>query len=157
MKSIYRFVLVFLFLIGLVILLNFTPQLSRKINNDENKVSKVYQSTIKESVKITNQEVAICVVACGDRLDESLTMLKSALVFTNRPLKFIIITEEDLIIAFEEKLSDWKYKTNKTFNYVVRPVEFPEKSDVFMWKKLFKPCAAQRLFLPVSIIIIINK
>ncbi|KAL7302747.1 hypothetical protein TKK_0004794 [Trichogramma kaykai] len=94
-------------------------------------------------------EVVICVVACGnDRLDESLTMLKSALVFTKRPLKFLVISDYGLIPAFHEKLTEWKQIANKTFDFIVRPVTFPENTDVNMWRKLFKPCAAQRLFLP---------
>ncbi|KAK0094756.1 hypothetical protein PV326_010080 [Microctonus aethiopoides] len=148
MKSTYRFVIVVVLVAGLVIILNFTPQLSKRIHNVREETDLSFSPVVEESSKINAQEVAICVVVCGDRLDESLTMLKSALVFSKRPLKFIIITEENLIIAFEEKLSDWKVKVNKTFTYTVRPIKFPVKTDVFMWKKLFKPCAAQRLFLP---------
>lgn len=50
-------------------------------------------------------EVVLAVVACGDRLDETLVMLKSALVFTQAPLRFIIFAEDDLIESFSEKVT----------------------------------------------------
>lgn len=115
------------------------------------------KSTIVFEKKIQeNEEVVICVVACGDRLEESLTMMKSALIFTKRTLRFIVISDNNLIQAFTEKLSDWQEFYNKTFKFVVRPVEFPVGDNV-IWRKLFKPCAAQRLFLPVSKNIFISK
>ena len=51
------------------------------------------------------EEVVLAVVACGDRLDETLVMLKSALVFTQAPLRFIVFAEEDLIESFSEKVN----------------------------------------------------
>lgn len=165
MKSIYRFIIIFISIIGIIIILNILSQSSN--SNDKNNEYSVTSIILnhrdphargrlkKESMEIINQEVTICVVVCGDRLDESLTMFKSALVFTKRPLKLIVIAEDDLIVAFDEKLSEWKYLTNNSFTFVLRPIQFPNNSDVSMWKRLFKPCAAQRLFLPV--IIIINK
>ena len=121
---------------------------------------RIYGIKTKEGTTLTGSKifieknvfgkVVICVVACGDRLEESLMMLKSALIFSKRPLRFIVISDHNLIQAFSEKLSDWKELYNQTFEFVVRPVEFPEDDNVVMWRKLFKPCAAQRLFLPVS-------
>ncbi|XP_008548664.1 glucoside xylosyltransferase 1 [Microplitis demolitor] len=158
MKSIYRFIIIFISIIGIIIILNILSQSSN--SNDKNNEYSVTSIILnhrdphargrlkKESMEIINQEVTICVVVCGDRLDESLTMFKSALVFTKRPLKLIVIAEDDLIVAFDEKLSEWKYLTNNSFTFVLRPIQFPNNSDVSMWKRLFKPCAAQRLFLP---------
>jgi UDP-xylose:glucoside alpha-1,3-xylosyltransferase len=48
-------------------------------------------------------EVVLAVVACGDRLDETLVMLKSALVFTQAPLRFIIFAEDDLSLKASQK------------------------------------------------------
>lgn len=142
MKSIYRVFCLCLGFVALLILFS------------------IYDTRTEEGItlsrsKIVNEktvsgEVVICVVACGDRLEESLTMLKSALIFTKRPLRFIVISDLNLMKAFSEKLTDWKEIYNKTFDFVVRPVEFPEEDKIVMWRKLFKPCAAQRLFLPVS-------
>lgn len=99
--------------------------------------------------RLRDEKVFICVVVCGDRVDESLTMIKSALVFSRRTLHFIVIADPPLMPAFEEKLSDWKELTNDTkMDYTIKPISFPHKSDT-VWRKLFKPCAAQRLFLPV--------
>lgn len=154
MKSIYRFIIVFLLLITILIFLFTKNQLSNSVNKLINeKLIISTTTTIKIPLKQLEKDktVTICVVVCGERKDEALTMLKSALIFTHVPLEFIVITEDDLIIDFDEKLTDWKYKTNKTFTYTIKPIKFPDQSDVIMWKKLFKPCAAQRLFLPVNI------
>lgn len=46
----------------------------------------------------------VVVVACGDRLQETLTMIKSAVMFTRTDVMFIVITEDALIDSFEEKV-----------------------------------------------------
>lgn len=51
-------------------------------------------------------EIVIAVVACGERLQETLNMLKSAIIFNieRMPLKFVIVTEQNLITSFKEKV-----------------------------------------------------
>lgn len=139
MKSIYRAICLCLVFVTLLILLRIYDIRARP-STTFSKSTPVFEKRIQE-------DVVICVVACGDRLEESLTMMKSALIFSKRSLRFIVISDNNLIQAFTEKLSDWKEFYNKTFEFVVRPVEFPVGDNV-MWRKLFKPCAAQRLFLP---------
>lgn len=155
MKSVYKLFLLCLILAALIILLNVTTNFSGKLY-DQAVVGKEQRLTHRRrylgpGATSTTNEVTICVVVCGDRLHEALTMLKSALVFANRPLQFVILAEHNLLPAFSEKLSEWRLISNKTFDFLVRPITFPEGSDAAMWKKLFKPCAAQRLFLPVRI------
>lgn len=152
MKSAYRLVALCLAFAGLILLFNFTSNSSNKLPDSKSVKTHDDSSSKPNSASpiSSNEKVVICVVACGDRLDESLTMLKSALVFTKRELEFVVISDNNLIPAFNKKLTEWSLISNKTFTFVVRPVTFPARSDVNMWKKLFKPCAAQRLFLPVS-------
>lgn len=45
------------------------------------------------------------------------------------------------------QLDGWARLQN--FNYTLYPITFPPENAA-EWKKLFKPCASQRLFLPVS-------
>ena len=47
----------------------------------------------------------LAVVACGDRLEETLIMLKSAVLFSNRRLCFHIFAEDSLKPEFEKKVS----------------------------------------------------
>lgn len=149
MKSLYKLFFLCLVFVALIILLNLT-NFSNKIYDGQTKEAALSPTVKKPQPQPAAGEVTICVVVCGDRLDEALTMLKSALVFTSRPLQFIVLAESNLIPAFSEKLAEWKLLSNKTFDFAVRSITFPEGSDAAMWKKLFKPCAAQRLFLPVS-------
>lgn len=44
----------------------------------------------------------LAVVACGNRLDETLTMVKSALLFSIKKIKFHIFAEEDLTEQFQK-------------------------------------------------------
>lgn len=105
------------------------------------------QETTTESISFKKNDIVVAVVACGDRLRETLTLIKSALMFSKEKLNFVIIAEDALIESFEEKLGEWKAFTNNAFTYKVLLLNFPTK-DGNEWKALFKPCAAQRLFLP---------
>lgn len=83
-------------------------------------------------------------------MQEALNMLKSALIFNrhnNERVHFVIVTENQLMSGFREKLNDWKSDYNLSFDYEIHPLHFPD-TNKHEWKKLFKPCAAQRLFLP---------
>ncbi|XP_034023368.1 glucoside xylosyltransferase 2 [Thalassophryne amazonica] len=95
------------------------------------------------------QEVMhLAVVACGSRLDETLTMIKSALLFSFKKIRFHIFAEDPLTSQFAEKLNQWPRTVSAKFQYTIYPITF-SVGDAEEWKKLFKPCAAQRLFLPV--------
>jgi hypothetical protein len=43
-----------------------------------------------------NESINLAVVACGDRVPETLTLLKSALMFTETKLNFYIITDDSI-------------------------------------------------------------
>ncbi|CAJ1056286.1 glucoside xylosyltransferase 1-like isoform X1 [Xyrichtys novacula] len=90
----------------------------------------------------------LAVVACGSRLEETLTMLKSAVLLSKKPLHFYIFAEDDLHDSFRSALDSWPRMVQNKFNYKVYPISFPEE-NAKEWKKLFKPCASQRLFLPL--------
>ncbi|KAF7656215.1 hypothetical protein LDENG_00044570 [Lucifuga dentata] len=90
----------------------------------------------------------LAVVACGNRLDETLTMIKSTLLFNIKKIKFHIFAEDPLASQFEERLNQWPRSVLVKFAYSIYPITF-SVGNAEEWKKLFKPCAAQRLFLPV--------
>uniref|UniRef100_A0A3Q3JFB0 UDP-D-xylose:beta-D-glucoside alpha-1,3-D-xylosyltransferase n=1 Tax=Monopterus albus TaxID=43700 RepID=A0A3Q3JFB0_MONAL len=90
----------------------------------------------------------LAVVACGNRLDETLNMIKSALLFSLKKIKFHIFAEDPLAPQFKERLNQWPRSISGRFQYRIYPITF-SVGNADEWKKLFKPCAAQRLFLPV--------
>ncbi|XP_020488343.1 glucoside xylosyltransferase 2 [Labrus bergylta] len=90
----------------------------------------------------------LAVVACGNRLDETLTMVKSALLFSLKSIRFHIFAEDSLAPQFKERLNQWPRSALAKFQYNIYPITF-SVGNADEWKKLFKPCAAQRLFLPV--------
>lgn len=65
-------------------------------------------------------EIVIAVVACGDRLGETLTMLKSALIFTEwwQPLRFVIFSDNLLMPSFYEKVSDQNQEEVESFSFI---------------------------------------
>ncbi|KAM9327587.1 glucoside xylosyltransferase 1-like isoform 1-T1 [Pholidichthys leucotaenia] len=90
----------------------------------------------------------LAVVACGERLEETLTMIKSAVLFSLKHLYLHIFAEDQLHASFMEALESWPGFIHSRFNYTVYSISFPSENAA-EWKKLFKPCASQRLFLPV--------
>ncbi|KAM8740088.1 glucoside xylosyltransferase 1 isoform 2-T2 [Acanthopagrus schlegelii] len=89
----------------------------------------------------------LAVVACGDRLEETLTMIKSAVLFSIKHIYLHIFAEDQLHASFMEALESWPGFIHSKFNYTVYSISFPSENAA-EWKKLFKPCASQRLFLP---------
>ncbi|KAF3705051.1 Glucoside xylosyltransferase 1 [Channa argus] len=90
----------------------------------------------------------LAVVACGERLEETLTMIKSAVLFSIKHLYLHIFAEDQLHAGFMEALESWPAFVRSRFNYRVYSISFPSENAA-EWKKLFKPCASQRLFLPL--------
>lgn len=96
------------------------------------------------------QSIHIAVVSCGDRMEESLIMLKSAILFSQSHLVFHIFTEPHLIKSFQEQLDFWPPKYRERIEYHIYNITFPSSDEIRAedWRKLFKPCACQRLFIP---------
>ncbi|OXB76722.1 UNVERIFIED_CONTAM: hypothetical protein H355_000270 [Colinus virginianus] len=93
-----------------------------------------------------SETMHLAVVACGERLEETVTMLRSAVIFSIKPLQFHIFAEDQLHKSFKDILDDLPYEGK--VNYTLYPITFPSEGEK-EWKKLFKPCASQRLFLPL--------
>ncbi|VDI64305.1 UDP-xylose:glucoside alpha-1,3-xylosyltransferase, partial [Mytilus galloprovincialis] len=91
--------------------------------------------------------IHLSVVACGDRGDETIVLLKSAVLFTSEPLVFHIYAEHELHPMFKQKLDYWPAEYKRKFLYYLYNITFPT-DNTQEWKKLFKPCASQRLFIP---------
>ncbi|XP_054595620.1 glucoside xylosyltransferase 1 [Nothobranchius furzeri] len=90
----------------------------------------------------------LAVVACGERLQETLTMIKSAVLFSIKFLHLHIFAEDQLHDSFTEALESWPRFIRRKYNYSIYSISFPSENAA-EWKKLFKPCASQRLFLPL--------
>ncbi|XP_069677720.1 glucoside xylosyltransferase 1 isoform X2 [Periplaneta americana] len=127
---------------GLQTIQELSPHLQQLVGENDNPL-RMHKKLLDKS-----QQIVLAVVACGDRLSETLVMLKSAILFTQKPLSFIIVADDPLIPSFKEKLNEWKSAANNSFTYRVLPITFPLQENVDEWRKLFKPCASQRLFLP---------
>ncbi len=95
--------------------------------------------------------IHLAVTACGDRLEEALVMLESAVRSARGPLTFHIFADDELRPQFAARLNAWPEAVRKKFTTVLYPINYPGVADPEAWRKLFKPCASQRLFYPYLI------
>lgn len=67
------------------------------------------------------EEIVIVVVVCGLRVDETLNMVKSALLFntSRHPLRFVIITEDKLRDYFKEKVRKFEFPWKKSNKFLI--------------------------------------
>ncbi len=97
------------------------------------------------------QEVQIAAVVCGNRVAETLVMIKSALIMSTSIIKFTLFADDAAATLLNRTITTWPNNILNRMQLDLRPITFPaDKAEE--WKKLFKPCASQRLFLPVSLV-----
>lgn len=93
-------------------------------------------------------DIKLAVVLCGERLNQTVVTLKSAIIFSKSPLHFIIIADENNRQLIKNEILKWPRSTLNRLSFEIHPIKFPNGSEGAEWKKLFKLCACQRLFLP---------
>lgn len=116
---------------------------SVKRSNSQNRKHEVQQA------KLPSQEIQIAAVVCGNRVNETVVMIKSALITSSSVIRFIIFADEFATNSFKKIINQWPENILKLMHLELHPITFPSDKPE-EWKKLFKPCASQRLFLPVS-------
>lgn len=101
--------------------------------------------------KYDDKQVVIAAVACGDekRLEEVIVMLKSALLYSSRPLKFVIFTD-NLHKQLDDTLKAWKQNAKLVhFEWdIIKPAYPGLSEDNQSMTTAFAPCATLRLFFP---------
>ncbi|KAF4114712.1 glucoside xylosyltransferase 1 [Onychostoma macrolepis] len=94
------------------------------------------------------ETMQLAVVACGERHGEAVNMLKTAATLSSRALRFHIFAEEQLHTSIKTALDSWPAFIRAKFSYIVHPISYPHENHK-EWSQLFKPCASQRLFIPM--------
>ena len=82
---------------------------------------------------------------------EAATMLKSTTLFTNRTVQFHVVAEDKLHDELKNIFTEWQTVKSGQVIFKLYSLHFPSGENAEDWKRLFKPCAAQRLFLLVGI------
>ena len=100
----------------------------------------------------SEEKIHVAIVACGDRAPEAINSLKSFAMLSKRQLYFHIFTEYELLETFNKEIQKWPGFERGQIQIDILPIQYPGEGNFHEWKKLFKPCASQRLFLPVNII-----
>jgi len=87
-------------------------------------------------------------------LDQSLTMIKSVVLFSTSLIHFHIFTENDMKFIFKSELNSWPNYIKKRVNYTIYDID--ETYSMYFspyvkdeWKKWYKPCGSFRLLLPM--------
>jgi hypothetical protein len=52
--------------------------------------------------------------------------------------------------VFCAKLEAWPADIRDRLVFTILPIQYPSDQEEKKWRQLFKPCASQRLFIPVS-------
>ncbi|CAG5130743.1 unnamed protein product, partial [Candidula unifasciata] len=132
-----------------------SAQLNKTSAKDKQHPDITFQETRLDPVIQSPQQpkgsaVHLCVVVCDQRAEETMVMLKSAAMVTQSsvPVVFHIIAEPRHHVFFQDQLNLWPKVYRQNIAYRIYTVMFPSSSTSDSWKKLFKPCASQRLFLP---------
>jgi UDP-xylose:glucoside alpha-1,3-xylosyltransferase len=101
--------------------------------------------------KYQKDAIVIAMVSCNqERTEQSFLTLKSAVLFTKKHIHFVIMADEiNKKYLNEQMLAEWPESILERISFEIHPVKFPgPEEDEMEWRKLFKPCASQRLFLP---------
>lgn len=93
-------------------------------------------------------KMTLAIVVCGDRRPMTLVAIKSTLALALSPIHFVIFTDDDNRQPLVEQLLDFPTSALHRLSFEIHSITFPESKMEEEWKKLFKLCAAQRLFLP---------
>lgn len=89
----------------------------------------------------------LAIVTCGDRLSLTLMNVKSAVAFSRSRMHIMLFADPPNMDSLLKELSTWPREILQRVTVQVRQVTFPGSFGE-KWKKLFKLCASQRLFLP---------
>lgn len=94
--------------------------------------------------------IHVAAVVCSDesRVDELLVNFKSIVLHSNANLFFHVFSEDKFHEIFNSKLEQLQIHISKNFDFKVHKINYPDDQYTHKWKKLFKPCASQRLFIP---------
>jgi len=107
-----------------------------------------------ETSVVKDLNINIAAVVCHDeaRLVETFVNFKSVLLHTSQIVTFHLFTEEKFFEDARERFQLLRATAKTQFVSRVHPIQYPGSDDddeqAKQWKKLFKPCASQRLFLP---------
>jgi len=99
--------------------------------------------------KKTPEVINVALSVCGDNVtlcNLSTNMLKTAFLFTEKPVRFIIFANELSQEFISKKIESWPLEIRNKHIIEFREAIYPQKYK--NWTNLFGPCATLRLFFP---------
>ncbi|CAH0594271.1 unnamed protein product [Chrysodeixis includens] len=145
MKKLSLKTMIFFLLSSLAIIYMYSQISSNKKNAPDKRPLPSKHMIDKENGDV--ERVVLSFVVCDSRFNESLNVVKSALLFTRVRIHFVIFADDSLRPKFNETLTRWKQLTNNQLEFELHKVTFPKEHEQD-WMNLFSKCAAQRLFIP---------
>ena len=85
-------------------------------------------------------------------VDQSVTMMKSAIATSKYPIHFHVFTESDMKLVFDSEVETWPQKVLNRVNvtlYDISYERFVPKDLGEELKRWYKPCGSYRLFVPI--------
>ncbi|XP_048729454.2 glucoside xylosyltransferase 2-like [Ostrea edulis] len=107
---------------------------------------KLRRAELEKKERRWRESIHLAVVVCGDRGNESIILIKSAILFTKSFIIIHIFSEQELHSSLQQQIASWPRVISEKFEYHLYDISYPDSNNE--WKMLFKPCASQRLFIP---------
>jgi len=144
----------FVLVLGLIFHIKYSEFLDN-VNQQVNSVlDKFKLSEITESVNSnTSTSVVIAYVACGTgvHLEMLFVSIKSAVIFSQVPLHFVIISDQNRQM-FSQFFSKFQSDYNKfvSVTFEVLPPDIPDNVPKALME-MYRPCASYRLYFPITL------
>ncbi|XP_076359688.1 glucoside xylosyltransferase 2-like isoform X2 [Tachypleus tridentatus] len=104
-----------------------------------------------EKVERHPDTVYMSTTICGDRIEQAIIMIKSAIALCRNPLHIILMTEDHLRDPIEEAVNSWSQDSMKHVTFEYHGIMYPDWLNVSEWKWLYSLCSTHKIFLPSSL------
>ena len=107
------------------------------------------------SGKSCDPRMTIVTVACGNRIEEAITLFQSVLLLSRCDMTFIVYVETKDLSVMQTTLTALaaaKHFRHPHVDLIVKEAVYPNEttSDGKLWKNIYGPCSTIRLFFPVN-------
>ncbi|CAG7827770.1 unnamed protein product, partial [Allacma fusca] len=108
----------------------------------------------KLDVQSIKTNITIGILVCGKTIDQSLVLLKSAVMFSlDANLHVVIVSDADTISIIGQHVLSLKLGLNEIgysgFTFELHLEWYPHDAKGPDWKSMYRVCSTQRLFFPV--------
>ncbi|XP_076308913.1 glucoside xylosyltransferase 2-like isoform X3 [Tachypleus tridentatus] len=91
--------------------------------------------------------VVLAISVCGNRVQEALVMLKSAIAFSRQKLHLVLMTEDEIIPKLRDVMLGWPPTFMNRVTLEFHPISYPDYVNQTEWRGLYRLCSTHKLFI----------